>query len=44
MRNMRNMRNMGNMGNMAEAIARSTPGAVPGHALSRSRIIRKSSE
>jgi len=35
---------MGNMGNMPEAIARSTPGTVPAHALSRSRIMRKNSE
>jgi len=32
------------MDTMAEAIARATPGTMPGHALSRSRIIRKRSE
>jgi hypothetical protein len=35
---------MGNADDMAEAIARSTPGTVPGHAPSRSRIIRKNFE
>lgn len=34
---------MGNLDNRAEAIARSKAGTVPGHALSRSQIIRKSS-